>query len=243
MDLQTRLAELGLTWMAANLAAELKEAARAKHPATELLARLVHGECEARLARAVQRRIKAARLPVIKTLDGFDFSWPAGLPPEAIRHLFRLEFVRQKENVIFIGGVGLGKTHLAIALAHEACQRNLAVRFANAVDIVNALVAARQVGTLPRLMRQYTAPALLVLDELGYLPLDRLGADLLFQVISSRYERAATIITANRAYKDWTVTFANDATITSAILDRVTHHAHTFKIEGKSYRMRQRLKD
>ena len=137
---------------------------------------------------------------------------------------------------MFIGGVGLGKTHFALALAHSACLNNVPTLFATAVEIVNTLSAAQANNILPKTLKAYAAPRLLVIDELGYLPMDKRGADLLFQVICARYERSTTIITANTAYKQWAYIFNNDAALTSALLDRIVHHCETITIEGKSYR-------
>jgi len=207
----------------------------------DYLAQLIEGEAALRADRAVTRRIKAARFPVIKTLDSFRWDWPAKINRLQIQDLFRLDFINERANVIFLGLVGLGKTHLATALAHAACQKQLSVRFANAIDVINTLHAAQQNGTLKRELRAYTTPALLVLDEVGYLPIDQRGADLLFQVISARYERGSIVLTTNKAFKHWPAIFNNDSTITSAVLDRLLHHSHTVLIEGQSFRMKDRI--
>jgi len=204
----------------------------------EYLRRLAEAEAAARYERSVQRRTKAARLPVLKTLEQFDWAWPKKINRAQIQDLFRLRFVEQQTNVVFIGGVGLGKTHFALALAHSACLHNVPTLFTQAVEIVNALSAAQATNTLSKALKAYVAPRLLVIDELGYLPMDKRGADLLFQVISARYERGATIITTNTVYKQWPRIFNNDATLTTAILDRLVHHCETVLIEGDSYRMK-----
>jgi DNA replication protein DnaC len=240
-QLQQSLAELQLTWMLDNHEAELAEAARKNRTSQDLLQRLLKGEIDARHERAIKRRIKEAKLKGVRTLEGFDFSWPAKINREQVRHLFTLSFMRRNANVVLIGGVGLGKTHLAAALARNACMQRLPVLFTSAVDIVNHLTEARAHNSLAAAVRRYARPKLMVVDELGYLPLDKVGAELLFQVFCARYETASTIITTNRAYKDWAKTFANDATITSAVLDRVTHHCETVIIEGRSYRMKDRI--
>jgi len=190
---------------------------------------------------AVARRIKAARFPVIKTLDSFRWDWPQKINRLQVQDLFRLDFIKDHANVIFLGLVGLGKTHLATALGHAACQKRLSVRFATAIDVVNTLHAAQQNGTLKRELRSFTSPVLLILDELGYLPIDQRGADLLFQVISARYERGSIVLTTNKAFKHWPTIFNNDSTIASAVLDRLLHHAHTVVIEGQSFRMKDRI--
>lgn len=207
----------------------------------DYLAQLIEGEAALRADRAVARRIQAARFPVIKTLDTFRWDWPKKINRLQIQDLFRLQFVHDKANVIFLGTVGLGKTHLATALGHAACQQGMSVLFANAIDVVNTLSAAQLKGTLKAELRRYTAPSLLVLDEVGYLPIDQHGADLLFQVISARYERGSIVLTTNKAFKQWPSIFNGDSTITSAVLDRLLHHGEVAVIEGPSYRMKDRV--
>lgn len=207
----------------------------------EFLRRIVEAEAQDRQQHALQRRIKAARFPVKKTLDQFQWDWPKQINEAQVRHLFEMRFVEDRTNAIFCGGVGLGKTHLASALGYAACQAGHAVLFTTAVDAINTLVAAQASHRLQSELKRYVAPALLILDEVGYLPLDKAGADLLFQIISQRYERGSTIVTTNKAYKHWPAIFHNDAGITSAILDRLLHRAQTVVVEGKSYRMKDRL--
>jgi DNA replication protein DnaC len=178
---------------------------------------------------------------VIKTLDQFNWTWPKKINRLQVQQLFRLQFVEQPANVIFLGGVGLGKTHLASALGYEACLKGYTVLFATSIDVINTLSAARAAGRMKQELKKYTRPSLLILDELGFLPIDKVGADLLFQVISQRYEQGAIAITSNRAYKDWPEIFNNDSTLTSAILDRLLHHAETILIQGKSYRMKEQV--
>lgn len=155
----------------------------------------------------------------------------------------QLEFIKQKANIIFVGGVGLGKSHLATAIAYQACLKGHKVAFFNTIKVINNLSAAQLQGTLNKELKKYTNPDLLLLDEIGYLPIDQRGADLLFQVISHRYEQGSTIITTNKAFKQWPTIFNNDATITSAVLDRLLHHASTITIQGKSYRMKDKNDD
>ena len=207
----------------------------------DYLAQLLEGEAALRADRAVARRIQAARFPVIKTLDSFRWDWPKKINRLEIQDLFRLQFVQDKANVIFLGLVGLGKTHLATALGYAACQQGISVLFATAIDVVNTLSAAQLKGTLKAELRRYTTPALLVLDEVGYLPIDQHGADLLFQVISARYERGSIVLTTNKAFKQWPTIFNGDSTITSAVLDRLLHHGQVIVLEGSSYRMKDRI--
>jgi len=230
------LRRLNLTTIAQHYESIGKDAAKNGIGHIEYLQRLAEAEAAARYERSVQRRTKAARLPVIKTLEQFDWSWPKKINRAQIQDLFRLRFIDQNTNVVFIGGVGLGKTHFALAMAHSACLNNLPTLFTQAVEIVNTLSAAQATNTLSKALKTYVTPRLLVIDELGYLPMDKRGADLLFQVISARYERSATVITTNMVYKHWARIFNNDATLTTAILDRLVHHCETVTIEGKSYR-------
>lgn len=216
-----------------------EQAARESWTHGRFLEHLVAGEVARRDEALVARRVKAARLPGIKTLDGFDWSWPKKINRAQLQHLFRLEFVPRHGNVILLGGVGVGKTHLAIALAHTACLQGKTALFTSAVDIVNVLAAAQATGGIKREMARLMKPALLVIDELGYLPIDKFGADGLFQVISQRYERGSMVVTTNKSFKQWPEIFNNDSTLTSALLDRLLHHAESVVIEGRSYRMRE----
>ena len=149
--------------------------------------------------------------------------------------------MEEKGNVIFIGAVALGKSHFATALAHTACLQGKSALFTSATDIINSLAASQASGDFKREMKNYLNPSVLVVDELGYLPIDKFGADCLFQIISARYERSSTIVTSNRAFKHWAEIFNNDSTLTSALLDRLLHHAETVLIEGKSYRMKDQI--
>jgi DNA replication protein DnaC len=208
----------------------------------EYLTRLLEGEHLRRRDNRIQRRIQTARFPVAKTLDGFNWSWPKTIDRGQIQNLFRLQFMEQNINVIFLGGVGLGKTHLASAIGYTACMEGHAVLFTTAVDMINTLAAAQAAQRLKQEMKKYLVPRLLVLDEIGYLPIDKLGADLLFQVISARYERGSIVLTTNKAFKHWPSIFNNDSTLAAAVLDRLLHHAETVVIEGSSYRMKEPVK-
>ena len=240
-QLEADLRILGLPFMAEHHTQLAAKAARDSLGHVDYLAGLAEGELNLRRDRATLRRIKSARFPVVKSLDKFTWSWPKKINRMAIQNLFRLQFMEDRANVIFLGTVGLGKTHLATALGYTACMAGKSVLFSTAVDAINTLAAAQAASRLKMELKKYLAPSLLILDELGYLPIDKHGADLLFQVISQRYERGSTIITSNRAYKQWPEIFNNDSTLTSAILDRLLHHAETQVIEGKSYRMKDQL--
>jgi DNA replication protein DnaC len=220
-------------------------ATAAKNSLTHLdyLAQLIEGEAAQRADRAVARRLHAAHFPVIKTLDSFRWDWPKKINRLEVQDLFRLQFLKDKANVIFLGLVGLGKTHLATALGYAACQQGLSVLFATAIDVINTLSAAQIKGTLKSELRKYTFPSLLILDEVGYLPIDQRGADLLFQVITARYERGSIVLTTNKTFKQWPTIFNGDSSITAAVLDRLLHHSHTIVIEGASYRMKDRIEN
>jgi DNA replication protein DnaC len=215
-----------------------KQAAHKQWTHVHYLAELTNAEADQRRDRATLRRIRQARFPQIKTLEQFKWNWPKKINQLQVKNLFRLNFINDKSNVVFLGGVGLGKTHLAIALGYQVCLKGHSVLFTTAVDAVNNLLAAQTTGRLKQELKKYHQPSVLILDELGYLPIDKTGADLLFQIISQRYEQGSIIITTNRAFKDWPKIFNNDATLTSALLDRLLHHTETVIIEGKSYRMK-----
>ena len=213
----------------------LETAAKEKVSLLEILDRLVSAEADSRFERLVARRVKDARIPVQKTIDSFDFTHAKRINRAQILSLFNLEFIAKRTNVLFLGTTGIGKSHLASALALAACQKGHRVLFTTAVNIVNHLQAAQADGTFMKRLRTYTAPDCLVIDELGYLPIDRLGADMLFQVISGRYERGSVILTSNRAFKDWASVF-NDATVAAAVIDRLAHHSEVILMQGRSHR-------
>ena len=240
-DLRRQLGYLNLLFMQEHVEPLAEQAAANQWSHAEFLGRLVEGECALRQDRARVRRIRQARFPVLKTLDQFDFTWPSKINRAAVQNLFRMTFIQERANAILVGGVGLGKSHLAIALGHAACEAGYRVRFATAIDIINSLSAADKAGRLVQEMKKYTRPDVLVCDELGYLPIDKHGADLLFQIISQRYERGSIVLTTNKVYKQWSSIFNNDSTLASAILDRLLHHAQTIVLEGKSYRMKDRI--
>jgi DNA replication protein DnaC len=236
--LDEKLSYLKLSYMRENYESLAKRAAEKQWTHVNYLTELATAEANLRQDRATERRIRTARFPQIKTLEQFKWSWPQKINRLQVKNLFRLRFVDEKSNVIFLGGVGLGKTHLATALGYQACLKGHKVLFCSAVDAINNLAAVQSAGRLKQELRKYHKPALLILDELGYLPIDKTGADLLFQIISHRYEQGSLIITTNRAFKDWPEIFNNDSTLTSALLDRLLHHTETVVIEGKSYRMK-----
>jgi len=236
--LHMQLTGLHMGYVLQHYEALATEAAAQHWSHIDYLAHLIEGEAQRREDRSIARRVALARFPVLKTLDQFEWNWPSKINRLQIQNLFRLNFIEERANVIFLGGVGLGKTHLSIALGHTACLRGHSVLFATAVDIINSVNAAQAHGGLKRELRRYVKPRVLIVDELGYLPVDKQGADALFQIISQRYEKGPTIISSNRAFKHWAEIFNHDSTLTSALLDRLLHHAETVVIAGKSYRMK-----
>ena len=239
MNIADHLSYLKLPFIRENYEAIAKTAARKQWDHIQYLSELIGQESNLRRDRCIQRRIKMARFPVIKTMDQFDWSWPKKINQAQVKNLFRLKCIEEKSNIILIGTVGVGKSHIATALGYQACLRNNTVLFTSAIDAVNNLIAAQQTGQLKQELKKYLKPSILILDELGYLPIDKNGADLLFQIISGRYERGSVIITTNRVFKEWPEIFNNDTTLTSALLDRLLHHTEAVLIEGDSYRMRK----
>ena len=202
------------------------------------LARLVELELLDREARMIERRIKAAKFPAPKSLDAFDFDAIPSLNKRLVLDLARCEFVERRENVVALGPSGVGKTHVAIGLGLAACRRGVKTRFATAAAIVHELIEARDEKRLLRLQRQLAGHELLIIDELGFVPLSKTGAELLFELIGQRYERGSTIVTSNLPFDEWTATFGEER-LTGALLDRLTHHVHILEMNGQSYRLAQ----
>jgi DNA replication protein DnaC len=241
--LQQDLVELKLNQIAQSYREVLDEAARNNTSLLETLASLVSAEITARRQRALDRRIRQAKLPPRKTLQDYDFAFPKQLSKPKIVRLFDCEFVYQHKCAVFIGSTGTGKTHLLTALGYTACEKGISVRFTRAVDMINVLTTAQINGTLEKKLRDYTRPELLLLDELGYLPIDKRGADLMFQVVAARYECGSIVITTNRAFKEWGKIFDVDNTLATAMIDRLMHHGDALLIRGKSYRTNEDNED
>ena len=184
----------------------------------------------------VDRRIKAAKFPAVKTLDSFDFEALPSLNKALVMELARSEYVERRDNIIALGNSGTGKSHVAIGLGLAACQRGLSVGFTAAAALVHEMLEARDEKRLLRIQRQLAAYKLLIIDELGYVPLSQTGAELLFEVFSQRYERASTIVTSNLPFEEWTSVFGSER-LTGALLDRLTHHVHILEMNGESYRL------
>ena len=202
------------------------------------LLRLAEREMIERDRRKVERRIKAAKFPVVKSLDSFDFAAIPKLNKMQVLELARCEWIERRENVIALGPSGTGKTHVALGLGLAACQKGLSAGFTTAAALVSEMMEARDERRLLRFQKQMTTYKLLIIDELGFVPLSKTGAELLFELISQRYERGATLITSNLPFDEWTETLGSER-LTGALLDRITHHVNILEMNGESYRLAQ----
>ena len=205
--------------------------------ATYLL-RLTERELLDRERRAADRRLQAARLPVVKTLDTFDFACQPSVNEALVRELMRGQYITDHENVLIVGNSGTGKTHLATALAFSACAQGRKVRFYTVTQLVRQLLESREERTSQRLFSQLERCQLLVLDELGYVPFTKIGAELLFEVVSRAYERLSLIVTTNLPFESWTEVLGSER-LTGALLDRLTHRVHILEANGESFRLRE----
>ena len=234
--LTKELRELRLPTIMANWRQAAEEAGRRGVPYAEYLAELVHQEILDRHDRRVNRRVKEAKFPSLKTLDTFDFDRQPGITREKLLGLARGDFVTRHENVVLLGEIGTGKTHLASAIGFACCQRGFRVRFMTAADLTTVLVESKSVDRLSRKLDQLARYDLVILDELGYVPFDRAGADLLFTFITRIYEQRSLIVTTNLPFERWSEVF-QDATAAAAVIDRVVHHSTILQTAGKSYRL------
>ena len=216
--------------MAAQCAAEGVD-----HPG--YLLRLAELELIDRHQRMVERRIRAARFPAVKSLDTFDFTAIPSVNKALVMELARCEYVQRRENIIAVGNSGTGKTHIALGLGLAACQRGMSVGFTTAAALVHELMEARDERRLLNLQRQLSRLSLLIIDELGFVPLSPTGAELLFEVFSQRYERGSILVTTNLPFDEWTEVFGSER-LTGALLDRLTHHVHILAMNGESYRLK-----
>jgi len=242
-NLEQDLADLKLLRIAEIYKEVLDDAARKGTTPLHILSTLIAEEAAERSERALQRRIQCARLPKIKTLDEYDFTFPKRIAKQAILRLFDCDFIQRHGCAVFMGATGVGKTHILTALGYAACQKGISVRFTRVIDMINVLTAAHINGTLGKVLRVYTKPRLLLLDELGYLPIDKRGADLMFQVVAARYEAGSVVISTNRPFKDWGAIFDVDNTLATALIDRLMHHGEAILIRGGSYRMKDKDTD
>lgn len=237
--IEDNLRSLNLTHLLASYREHALKAEKDSAAPLEFLDRLLADETAARFERRVSRRVARARFPVLKSIEAYDWKHPKKIDRQRVLDLFDMSFVAKKRNVLLVGGTGLGKTHLAIALGYAGCQKGIQVLFTTAIDAVNQLGAALGDGTFLKRLKTYTRPDLLIVDELGYLPVDKQGADLLFQIISHRYERGSIVLTTNRVFKDWGQIF-NDSTVAAAVVDRLAHHSEVVIVEGTSYRVKDK---
>lgn len=239
--LRGHLATLGLKAMDAGLENLLEVASRGEPRYADFLADTLGCEVEARRTRYLRARLQLAHLPFVKTFADFDFGFQPSIDERQIRELRTMRFVHEASNVILLGPPGVGKTHLGVALAEAAIQAGFGAYFITAHQLVADLGRAYREGRLDRRMRIYLAPKVLVVDEMGYLPMDDLGATIFFQLVSARYEKGSIVLTSNKSYGDWGSVFG-DPVVATAILDRLLHHSITVNIRGESYRLKERRK-
>ena len=235
------LTELALTEADTLLESHLQRAVQEQPSYAEFLLSLLNSEQEFRTNRVLGTRLRMANFPYSKTLAQFDFAFQPSVEERTVRELQTLRFVSECSNVILLGPPGVGKTHLSIGLGIEAIRGGFGAYFVTAHDLVTDLGKAAREGRLEQRMRVYLRPKVLVIDEVGYLPLDPIGATMLFQLVSARYERGSIILTSNKSYTDWGQVFG-EQTIAAAILDRLLHHSTTINIRGESYRLKERKK-
>lgn len=239
-QLERDLAALKLTTIAEHYQEVIDEATRKDCSFLEIFAQLIAQEAAEREERALHRRIKRARLPKVKSLEQYDFTFPKRIPKQKILRVFDCDFVAGHGNIVLVGNQGTGKTHLLTALGYLACEKGITVRFTRAIDMINELTTAQINGTLGKALKAYINPSLLLLDELGYLPIDKRGADLMFQVVAARYETGSIVLTTNRPFREWGTILDVDNTLATALIDRLMHHGEAIVIRGKSYRMKDR---
>jgi DNA replication protein DnaC len=238
--LRENLKALTLSTMARDLESRLRQAKESGAGYDEFLLDLTTDELQARAENRLSRRVREAKFPLLKTLEEFDFNAVDGLDIRLIRELSGCDYIKERRNIIFLGRSGTGKTHLATALGVDACRNNYRTRFISGYALVNELIEAREDRDLQRLIQRYARYDLLVLDELGYIPFSKEGAELLFQVLAERQEKGSVIITTNLGFADWTQVFG-DPVMTAALLDRLTHRAHIVNCQWDSYRLKQSL--
>jgi len=240
--LTSNLKFLKLSAMVSNLETYLRQARENHQDYDEFLLGLTEVEVMTRQENGRKRRIREARFPLLKPLETFNFEAAPELDVRLLKELSEGMYIKEARNVIFLGRSGTGKTHLAIALGMEACRRGIRTRFVTCCGLANELIEARDEKVLSKVIKRYSNYGLLIIDELGYVPLSREGAELIFQVLAERHEKRSVIITSNLGFGDWTQVF-RDPTLTAALLDRVTHKAFIIKCTWESYRFKETLKN
>ena len=236
--LQHHLKKLRLPTFLGEYSRLAQQCAAEKKDHVQYLLRLCELELIERERRMIERRIKAAKFPATKSLDSFDFKAIPSLNKPLVLELARCEYIDKYQNIIALGPSGTGKTHVALGLGLAACQKGLKVRFITAASLVHELIEAVDERRLQRLQKQLTSQNLLIIDELGFVPLSKTGAELLFEVISQCYERGSITITSNLPFDEWTEIFGSER-LTGALLDRLTHHVHILEMNGDSFRLKQ----
>ena len=239
MELVNLLDRLKMDHLEAQLDAICEQAAQRGEDYKTFLTQALQTEWQGRYQRGIEARLRQARLPWIKTLDQFDFDFQPSLDRRQVRELAGLSFVERAHNVILLGPPGVGKTHLAIGLAVKAVEAGYSVLFLTLESLMTRLTKALNENRLERSLQQLVYPKLLVVDELGYLPLSRIEASLFFRLVARRYERASLIVTSNKGLLDWGETF-NDPVLATAVLDRLLHYSTTLNIKGESYRLKEK---
>lgn len=239
--LHEALLKLDMTYLETRIDGLLEDFAGKEQTLGETFRALLDEELAFREGRAVKTRMKLAKFPYLRTIDEFDFSFQPELDRERVLSLFSLKFIAEKGNVLLIGPPGVGKTHLAVSLGIAACQNGFMTYFTTFSELIDELGRANKQGRLRRKLQSYAKPKVLVIDEMGYLPLDLEQANLFFQLVSSRYEKGSIILTSNKSYADWTSIFPQES-IASAILDRLLENSKTIRIGGDSYRLKQKKK-